>query len=27
MIDGTKVQEGMSDQNGDFSLPLAGVAA
>lgn len=27
MIDGTKVQEGLSDQNGDFSLPLSGIEA
>jgi cysteine-rich repeat protein len=27
MIDGTKVDEWLSDQNGDFSLPLAGITA
>lgn len=26
LINGSKIQEGLSDQNGDFSLPLSGIA-
>lgn len=26
LIDGTKIQEGTTDQRGDFMLPLAGVS-